>query len=324
MKNNIKFSIILPVYNVSDCLEKCLDSLLEQTCKDFEIICVNDGSTDNSLEILERYKDKFDNYQIITTENQGLAQARNTGFPHAKGKYICYIDSDDFIVPEFFEEIFAKTSASPDIIIFGAKTYYSKSGKLRQGQYSSKNFKKEFDINKLYSFHPICWNKVYRRDFLIKNNISFIDTRMAEDQPFFIQVILAAKKIVILKKDLYIYRKQRGTSLTGAKKKSDFAPIKNFYYIEEIINKFDVRKDLKQKIISRNLLKAVSRYPKCSDKIKSEYFEKVTILIAHQKEHKEKGWWNYFSLKENCSYLCIKLEYLKAKLQYKFAKKDRK
>ena len=324
MDKDIKFSVILPVYNVADCLEKCLDSLLEQTYKNFEIICVNDGSTDNSLEILEQYQDKFAHYQIITKKNQGLAQARNTGFPYAKGEYICYIDSDDFVVPEFFEEISKKTQDSPDIVIFGAKTYYSKSEKLRQGQYSSKNFKTEFDINKLYSFHPICWNKVYRRNFLIENNISFIDTRMAEDQPFFVQVILSAGKISVLKKDLYIYRKQRGTSLTGQKLKSDFAPINNFYYIEEILNKINADKNIKQKIISRNLLKAVSRYPKCSDKIKSEYFNKVKELLTHQKEKHEKGWWNYFEIKENNSYLSIKLEYLKAKIQSKFAKKNRK
>ncbi|MCM1339997.1 MAG: glycosyltransferase [Muribaculaceae bacterium] len=315
--SDIKFSIILPVYNVADCLEECLNSLLEQTNKDFEIICVNDGSTDNSLEILEKYQDKFQNYQIITQENKGLAEARNTGYPYAKGEYICYIDSDDFVVPDFFECLNSKTKSEPDVIIFGAKTYYSISKKTKIGQYTSKNFPAKFDINNPYKFHPICWNKIYKRSFLEENNLKFKNIRISEDQLFFVQIILLAKRIEILKKDLYIYRKQRGNSLTGKKKKTDFSPIENFNYIKEFIESKETPKSLKQKILSRNLQKALSRYPKCDDKIKSEYFKKAAELLDKLKAEPEKFWWNYFSLKENQSYIGIKLEYLKSVAMYK-------
>ena len=323
MIDNIKYSVILPVYNVADCLEKCLNSLLAQSYKNFEIICVNDGSTDNSLDILKEYENKFPHYQIICQENKGLAEARNTGFPYAKGDYICYIDSDDFIEPDFFEAINTKTDSNPDIIIFGAKSYYSKTNKSRNGQYSSKNFKEYFDINKLYSFHPVCWNKVYKKSFLAEKNIDFGNIRISEDQMFFIKTILQTNKIEVLKKDLYIYRKQRGTSLTGKKKKTDFSTIENYMNIEQFIKEIGVSETLKQIILGRNLLKAISRYPKCHEDIKKEYFEKLTNLLNYQNSQSERYWWNYFKLKENSSYWQIKLEYIKSLLQYKISKKDR-
>mgnify|MGYP001516330436 CR=1 FL=1 len=97
MSEEIKVSVIVPVYNVKKYLAKCLDSIIAQTLKDIEIICVNDGSTDGSDKVLEEYKKKDARIQVVNRKNGGLSAARNTGMPYAKGKYIGFVDSDDYI-----------------------------------------------------------------------------------------------------------------------------------------------------------------------------------------------------------------------------------
>ena len=106
MTDQTKLSVIIPVYNVEQYLPKCLASVVQQTLKDIEIICVNDGSTDNCLKILEEFKSKDNRIKIINKENAGLGNARNTGLEEAKGEYISFIDSDDYIDENFFELLY--------------------------------------------------------------------------------------------------------------------------------------------------------------------------------------------------------------------------
>ena len=100
----VKVSVVIPVYNVEDYLRDCLDSIVNQTLKDIEIICINDGSTDNSLEILEHYKSKDERIKVISQENGGISAARNKGIDLASGDYISFIDSDDYIDNNFYEK----------------------------------------------------------------------------------------------------------------------------------------------------------------------------------------------------------------------------
>ena len=93
----VKVSVVIPVYNVEGYLEECLDSVINQTLEDIEIICINDGSTDNSLEILEEYAKKDNRIKILNQENQGISATRNNGLKICKGKYICFLDSDDYL-----------------------------------------------------------------------------------------------------------------------------------------------------------------------------------------------------------------------------------
>ena len=101
----IKYSFVVPVYNTSKYLKKCLDSLVKQTFKDFEVIIVNDGSTDKSKDIILKYESKYDSIKVINQENQGLSMARNNGVKKASGKYIIFIDSDDYVEKGLLKEI---------------------------------------------------------------------------------------------------------------------------------------------------------------------------------------------------------------------------
>lgn len=119
-----KFSIIIPIYNVEDYLSKCLDSVIEQTLMDIEIICVNDGSKDKSLNILQQYSNNDNRIRIISKENGGLSSARNAGLKVAKGDYICFLDSDDYAEPNLCERLYTEIlEYKPDIIAFGANIF---------------------------------------------------------------------------------------------------------------------------------------------------------------------------------------------------------
>ena len=108
MKKKPKISVIVPVYNAEEYLEQCLDSIVNQTLDDIEIICVNDGSKDSSLEILKRYKKKYCNLKVINQENKGIIGARITGYENANGKYVGWVDNDDFIELSMYEKCIKK------------------------------------------------------------------------------------------------------------------------------------------------------------------------------------------------------------------------
>ena len=118
MKKRSTFSIILPVYNVEKYLKACLDSIYNQTFQDFEIIAVNDGSTDGSLDILNDYCNKYGKMVVVSQDNRGLSAARNVGLLHAKGEYICYVDSDDVIFSSMLEKVYFHFDNMVEIVAY--------------------------------------------------------------------------------------------------------------------------------------------------------------------------------------------------------------
>ena len=208
----IKVSVIVPVYNVEIYLRKCLDSIIGQTLKDIEIIVVNDGSTDSSLSICEEYAEKDKRIILISKENRGLPHTRNAGLKIAKGEYISFIDSDDYIEENMLETLYnLGQKSSADIIFcdndiinikqFKCKTYPYPTGKT---VYSSE-FKKDIDYF-LNGYIMTVWRKIYRRDFLSENNIWFDDTMLyQEDIPFTTLCMQKAKSICGTNEVLYHY-----------------------------------------------------------------------------------------------------------------------
>ena len=119
MNNQPKVSIIVPIYNVEEYLVKCLDSLVNQTLKEIEIICINDGSTDNSLEILKAYAQKDDRITVINKKNSGVSDARNTGLEMANGEYVMFVDSDDYLEIQTCQSIYEKIKKdNSNLLIF--------------------------------------------------------------------------------------------------------------------------------------------------------------------------------------------------------------
>lgn len=219
-----KLSIIVPVYNVEKYLPKCLESLIKQTLKDIEIICVNDGSMDNSLAILKEFASKDSRIRIINNQHQGVAKTRNTGIEQSTGEYIGFVDSDDYIDIDFFEKLYnSATKSNSDIAIASIlkhKNFFN--------IYNAKYTKEETAITiqdkiKLCEdkkhFFFYAWNKIYHSGFIKENNIKFSEGQIYEDVMFAIKALYYSNKIISVYGTKYHYIEHEN-SLTKSKDKT--------------------------------------------------------------------------------------------------------
>ena len=171
-----KISIIIPVYNVEKYLSICLDSILAQSFTDFEVICINDGSDDKSLEILNEYKNKDSRIRVISQENAGVSAARNRGLNVANGEYISFVDPDDWIEPDCYEIAYNKAvNTNADMLFFGAKY-------VTDEIVEEKNLKSLYicleendNLNEMIHITHTIWNKLFKNSFLKKHNIKFAE-----------------------------------------------------------------------------------------------------------------------------------------------------
>lgn len=233
----MKISVIVPVYNTSRYLEQALGSLISQTLKDIEIICVDDGSTDNSLKILNDFAKKDERIKIICQENKGQSAARNTGLKASTGEYAGFLDSDDWANERMFEKLYRGAKkfdadiSMCSVTVFDEKTgIYNDSDSYMTMNLFPQNFEhRAFAPDETFDFiFRICvmpWNKIYKKSFLDKNKIMFKEGLNFEDNLFFHQTFFQASKICLTKENLVFYRLNSETSYTfGAQdfKKLDF------------------------------------------------------------------------------------------------------
>lgn len=216
-----RVSVIIPVYNVENYLRQALDSVINQTLKDIEIICINDGSTDGSLQILQEYAQKDNRIKIhIQTENQGQGVARNVALDMATGEYIMFLDPDDWLRPDACELAYNQAKNNGDDIVFFNYNQYKesettivikKSQHLKgiqndeQGSYCLK------DVENLKFMAATVWAQIYNREFINRINARFSETRTCEDNPFYFNAIANAQTVSIIPEELYYYRVCVGT-----------------------------------------------------------------------------------------------------------------
>lgn len=228
MAQKPKLSVIVPVYNVADYLDWCLDSLAEQTCADLEILCVNDGSTDNSREILVCRQEQDPRIVIIDKENGGLSSARNAGIKAAKAPIVCFLDSDDRFTPDA-AEVIVQTFANeqPDVVTFGAHCYPREAAYPWLTQHLSPRdvVYEPFHPDLLFKemSRPFAWRTAVRTDFLRDNNLYFDESvAFGEDQIFHFALYPRARKTVLISNKLYEYRVAREGSLMDRVVKDPF------------------------------------------------------------------------------------------------------
>ena len=213
----VKISVVFPVYNVQKYLRQSLDSLINQTFSDFEIICVNDGSTDSSLEILESYARLDSRIKIITQENRGLSGARNTGIKIATGEYILFVDSDDWLELDALEKLAVHVDKfKSDITMFKLKYFNEDTSKFSSGPFTTlevidsslhnRNFNYLDVIDVLFKVSHTAANKLYKASFLEKFDVKFLDGYYYEDLEFFYRVFLKSQKASLLDEFIYFYR----------------------------------------------------------------------------------------------------------------------
>lgn len=254
----MKFSIIVPIYNVEKYIEKCIDSILEQTYADFEIVLVDDGSTDNSSVICDNYSLKDDRIVVLHKENGGLSDARNEGIKASKGDYIIFIDGDDFWhTSTALEQIadFLKNNKT-QIVQFGHEIYLHSEDRIIKGadrNYSVNNGKPFDDIiHNLVSTGGMAisaCSMVIDRKFLVDNNLFFVKGLKTEDLEWAIRLFLLEPDFCLLDKYFYAYRKEHGNTISS---NVDYKHLCDYCWIIE--NSIELiensRESIKQSLIS--------------------------------------------------------------------------
>lgn len=213
--DDIVVSIIVPVYNSEKFLERCLQSLMKQSFLQFEVLLLDDGSTDNSLSICKEYAEADKRIRVFHTENQGVSATRNMGLKYAQGKYIRFVDADDYIPQESLEKL-VKTiiNADADLVIgrYMTNERWLYTGDVPEGQQSI-----EFMLNHLLDYLPsffygVLWNKLYKTTVIRENQIDFMrDINWSEDMLFNMEYLMQCNTIYYIEDEVYYYERRKGT-----------------------------------------------------------------------------------------------------------------
>ncbi|OUP86197.1 hypothetical protein B5F07_02585 [Lachnoclostridium sp. An169] len=241
---NVSISVIIPCYNTEDYIEPCIDSVLKQSMTNFEVIAVNDGSTDSTLNILKKYEQEDSRIKVIDLPHNGYGHAVNSALEKSEGDYISIVESDDLIAPEMLETLYKKAiEENCDIVKANFYDYYEKEGTVpevfvNQERAAMPEISKPFSLKQVPQIldgHPSIWSAIYKKDFLKENRITFKEVKGAGwvDNPFFFETLCKAKKIFWVKEPLYYYRK---TNPTASSKKIE-NPVMPF---ERMMDNLDV------------------------------------------------------------------------------------
>ena len=221
----MKVSVIVPVYNVYKYLDKCLNSLVHQTLRSIEIIVVNDGSTDDSQEIIDKYQREYTNVKAYKKENSGLSDTRNFGLKYATGEYVTFVDSDDYLEKDMYEKMYYKASKGDyDIVTCDINYVYPK----REERIITDPKEDVTDIRKLFiNFYPTVCTKIFKRSLFIKSGLEFKSGVWYEDVEFMYRLLPYIKSVGVVHDTYYNYL-QREKSITNSVSPKIYDYINNF------------------------------------------------------------------------------------------------
>lgn len=289
-------SVIVPVWNVEKYLSQCLDSILCQTFSNFELICVNDGSTDNSRKILEKYQLSDSRIKIVNKKNGGLSSARNAGMKVAQGDFYSFIDSDDWVAPDMLEKLYDNISKfNSDIAFCKVHQFNEAENKIDDSNpyYTLDYFDETFD-NRAFSYKDtkpfimdVCvtaWNKLYRKSFIDKCNAWFPEGLIFEDGPFFFSIFFKAERISLVRDFLYYYRINRKGSIIdkAGKKFLNLIDVINIMY--EKASSADDFEDFKYDFYKKKVEDVVYRYENLKFKYRYLFAKRVKKCCALNNE----------------------------------------
>lgn len=282
--NTPKVSIIVPVYNVGRYLRQSLNSLISQTLKEIEIICVNDGSTDDCYEILEEYKAKDSRIKVIHKENKGTGAARNDGLRLAQGECIGFVDPDDWVKPEMFERLYSLIKENNlDIAMCMPDGFDERNQTNTPFPYF---VDANFDVipeNRIFNWrdlspfkYPMCvWNKLYTKELFDKNNIDFAQGLDFEDHKVIFGALLTAERMLFVREKLYVYRFNREGSVLTDNNKRLIDHIEIFNIVEEIMKNTDTLRFLRGDFLEYKIHNLLYYYSMIKDEYKQEYYSRM-------------------------------------------------
>ena len=283
----IKVSIIIPVYNVEKYLRQCLDSVINQTLKDIEIICVNDGSTDNSKQILEEYAEKESRIKIINKKNAGLGAARNTGMEYVTGEYMGFVDSDDWVDVTMFEKLYESCKIhDTDISMCPIMLVNESSSNLNREtayfdllcfneEFNNRPFNLEQTKDFVMDIAVNAVNKIYRTEFIKYIDAKFPEGLLFEDVPFFYKTYLNAKSISLVRDHLYYHILNRPNSITAKADKNHFDIVKIQNLMVECFQSLPNFNEFKIEVYNKKIFRIVRRYFDIDEIYREEFFELI-------------------------------------------------
>ena len=293
-----KLSILVPVYNVEEFLPLCLETIKNQSFKDFECLLINDGSTDDSLEILKKTAKSDKRFHVIDKENSGYGASLNLGLKEAKGDYIGIVEPDDFIHRDFYKTLFDNSSADiikASFMRFSGKTWESVPERVFH------EVRKDFPVNgikikpeenkRIFIVDPTIWSAVYKKSMLKKNKVEFLETPGAsyQDAGFQFKAFVSAKEIFCLEKPLYYYRIDNDKSSVKSDKK-----------IEMVKKEFDeIDKFIKGKKNYQEIADACRFRSYNWNLNRLKFRDALNFSKLAKKDYKKKKFNAYFFIKEN-------------------------
>ncbi len=330
-------SVIVPVYNVEKYLAKCLDTILAQTFSNIEIICVNDGSTDNSRKILSDYAQRDSRIKIVDKKNGGLSSARNAGMKVATGEYYSFIDSDDWIEETMLEKLYnSMVSLDTDISICAVHQYDETNQQIDDTNpyYTLGYFDESFD-NRAFSYVEtklflldVCvmaWNKLYRKSFIDECEAEFPDGLIFEDGPFFFSIFFKTKRVSIVRDFLYYYRINRNGSIIQKAGKKFLNVIDVVEIMYSKIKEIPDFEDVKYIFFRKKVEDFIYRFENLNPKYRKAFAKKLKQSSLTNEELfpptmvKGAFGYNYFLFKnlKTGSVLFYDMQKLKLKMMYK-------
>lgn len=291
-KYSPKVSVIIPVYNVEDYLSQCLDSIINQTLREIEIICVNDGSTDSSLEILNEFAIKDSRIIIVNQANAGAGAARNVGIKIAKGEYLAFLDSDDFFEIDMLEKAYNACKINQlDFVVFRSDIYDNDSNKYipnystirtdllpRKKVFSYQDIKK--DVFRVFVGWP--WDKLYSRDFVISNNLTFQEQRTTNDLLFVFTALIKARRIMVIDDVLAHHRIRPGSSLSTTREKSWKCFYNALLALRDELKSLGIYEELEQSFVNYALHFSLWNLNTIDDTVYRELYNHLMTEIFHE------------------------------------------
>ena len=293
--NNIKVSVIIPVYNVEEYLRQCLDSIVNQTLQDIEIICVNDESTDGSLAILEEYAKTDSRITIINQKNAGAGAARNKGLEIARGEYLSFLDSDDFFELDMLEKAYhACKNENADFVVYRCNRFDDKTQKFISADWTIRKellpahrpfSYKDIPRNIFRLFNGWAWDKLYKREFVVANNLRFQEQRTTNDLLFVFTALVKAQRITVLEEILAHQRINNTSSLSNTREKSWNCFYSALIALRDELQVMGIYEEVEQSYLNYalhfslwnlNTIKGPT-YEKLYNALRDEYFEELGI-----------------------------------------------
>ena len=294
--DSVKISIIVPVYNTENYLDDCIFSIINQTFEDFEVIFVDDGSTDNSLNILNEFANNDQRLKVIHfDENKGVSYARNAGLDNAKGDYIIFIDSDDIFEFEALGEVYSLAEKfSLDMLIFKLQNFDNNTGENVYRRNFDMKFLKDIVGDDVFNFSrvvdyffkisPTISGKLFRKDLI--GSLRFPEKLIFEDNPFFIAVFLNADRIYFYDKYLY-NRRLRDDSISHSFFNQFSDSVEIYEKIITIVEDNHVYDVLKEQLLRNQCKDIFNRFTQVDDAHKKDFFEKIKLSFSNLKDKLE-------------------------------------